>query len=192
MSILRVPSVALVSYCTTAAAMSAGFLSATLEPHLRQVSAQPPSWITITSQYHPRALKGEDGSLGTVNNRSTGEDGIIQDQPDLGSHISFNINFRTITSSNVLILLQFQLSPVTTGLMFVLSGTMYAVSAPLIGQLCDRNVHPKKLIALGGLATITCYFLVGPFPFIPMETYVRPSKQVVENKTQTTGWKQKQ
>nr|CAD7410569.1 unnamed protein product [Timema cristinae] len=100
MSILRVPSVALVSYCTTAAAMSAGFLSATLEPHLRQ----------------------------------------------------------------------FQLSPVTTGLMFVLSGTMYAVSAPLIGQLCDRNVHPKKLIALGGLATITCYFLVGPFPFIPVET----------------------
>nr|CAD7442916.1 unnamed protein product [Timema bartmani] len=143
MSILRVPSVALVSYCTTAAAMSAGFLSATLEPHLRQVSA----WGTpshhlgslspqcITSLYHPRVLK-----------------------------------VPTITSSNVLFLLQFELSPVTTGLMFVLSGTMYAISAPLIGRLCDSNVHPKKLIALGGLAIITCYFLVGPFPFIPVET----------------------
>nr|CAD7452822.1 unnamed protein product [Timema tahoe] len=35
-SILKVPSVVLDTFCTTAAAISMGFYSATLEPHLRQ------------------------------------------------------------------------------------------------------------------------------------------------------------
>ncbi|CAG2054907.1 unnamed protein product [Timema podura] len=36
-SILKVPSVVLDTFCTTAAAISMGFYSATLEPHLRQI-----------------------------------------------------------------------------------------------------------------------------------------------------------
>jgi len=38
---LRIPSVLLASYSVLAAAVSIGFLSATLEPHLRQFSLEP-------------------------------------------------------------------------------------------------------------------------------------------------------
>lgn len=67
-------------------------------------------------------------------------------------------------------LLQFALTPVVTGVMFVISGTLYAVSAPLVGRLCDLNVHPKKVMVVGSVCIVTSYILVGPFPGLPLPT----------------------
>lgn len=38
---------------------------------------------------------------------------------------------------------QFNLSPVVLGLMFVINGGIYAVTAPAWGWLCDKYWHPK-------------------------------------------------
>ena len=67
-------------------------------------------------------------------------------------------------------LLQFELTPVVTGVMFVISGTLYAVSAPLVGRLCDLNVYPKKVMVLGSVCIVTSYVLVGPLPGLPLPT----------------------
>jgi MFS-type transporter involved in bile tolerance (Atg22 family) len=64
--------------------------------------------------------------------------------------------------------LQFQLTPVVTGVMFVISGTLYAVSAPLVGRLCDLQVQPKKVMMTGSVCIVTSYFLVGPLPGLPL------------------------
>lgn len=40
---------------------------------------------------------------------------------------------------------QFDLSAVTLGLMFVINGGTYAVTAPIWGWLCDKHSHPKVL-----------------------------------------------
>ncbi|XP_063235319.1 MFS-type transporter SLC18B1-like [Bacillus rossius redtenbacheri] len=61
---------------------------------------------------------------------------------------------------------QFELSALVLGLMFVLSGLMYMLSAPLVGRLCDSRVHPKRLIGPGSAAIIASYLLVGPMPFV--------------------------
>ncbi|KAJ4447888.1 hypothetical protein ANN_09897 [Periplaneta americana] len=99
-SVFKIPDVVLDSFCIAAAAISMGFYSATLEPHLRQ----------------------------------------------------------------------FNLSSISTGVMFVISGTLYAVSAPLVGRLCDWNIYPKKVIVAGSLSIVFSYFLVGPLPGLPLPT----------------------
>lgn len=38
---------------------------------------------------------------------------------------------------------QFDLSPVVLGLMFVINGGTYALTAPAWGWLCDRRIEPK-------------------------------------------------
>lgn len=98
--ILRIPSILLASFTVFSASTSIGFLSATLEPHLRQ----------------------------------------------------------------------FDLMPVTMGLMFVIEGGIYAVTAPLWGYLCDRKVQPKIITLMGALFIVFGFLLIGPAPFIPMET----------------------
>jgi hypothetical protein len=50
--------------------------------------------------------------------------------------------------------------------MFVISGAMYAISAPFIGQLCDKGVSPKILTMLGCAAIFVGCLLVGPAPFL--------------------------
>ena len=67
-----------------------------------------------------------------------------------------------------LLLLQFGLTPVITAVMFVISGTLYAVSAPLVGRLCDLNVYPKKVMVAGSVFIITSFVLVGPLPGLPL------------------------
>jgi hypothetical protein len=54
--------------------------------------------------------------------------------------------------------------------MFIISGTMYAVSAPLVGRLCDLKVHPKKVMVAGSVCIVTSYILVGPMPGLPLPT----------------------
>jgi hypothetical protein len=64
--------------------------------------------------------------------------------------------------------LQFGLTPVVTGVMFVISGTLYAVSAPLVGRLCDLDVYPKKVMVFGSVCIVISYILVGPLPGLPL------------------------
>nr|CAD7200107.1 unnamed protein product [Timema douglasi] len=99
MAILSVPAVLLDTFSIMSTAMSMGFYSATLEPHLRQ----------------------------------------------------------------------FDLGPIMMGVMFVLSGAMYTITAPLVGRLCDTRVYPKKFISIGSVLIIISYLLVGPFPYLPLE-----------------------
>ncbi|XP_071440047.1 MFS-type transporter SLC18B1-like [Hetaerina americana] len=98
---LKIPGVALASCSIIATSVSIGFLSATLEPHLRQ----------------------------------------------------------------------FELSPVVLGLMFVVNGGTYAITAPCFGWICDRTSLPPKVITIAGCFLVSVGFaLIGPAPFIPSPT----------------------
>jgi MFS family permease len=65
---------------------------------------------------------------------------------------------------------QFDLSPVVLGLMFVINGGTYALTAPCWGWLCDRKLMPKVATATGCLLIIIGFLLVGPAPFVPIPT----------------------
>ncbi|XP_078042408.1 MFS-type transporter SLC18B1 [Augochlora pura] len=67
---------------------------------------------------------------------------------------------------------QFELSPVILGLMFVLNGGTYAITAPAWGWLCDKHSHPKVATAAGCILVCVGFCLVGPAPFIPSQTII--------------------
>ncbi len=98
--IIRIPSILLASFSVFAASTSVGFLSATLEPHLRQ----------------------------------------------------------------------FDLMPISMGLMFVIEGGIYAITAPVWGYLCDRKVQPKIVTLIGSIFIVVGFLLIGPAPFLPLDT----------------------
>ena len=57
------------------------------------------------------------------------------------------------------------------GLMFVINGGVYAVSAPGWGWLCDHPaVRPKYVIAMGCAFVAAGFLLIGPAPFFDMQT----------------------
>ncbi|XP_029169768.1 MFS-type transporter SLC18B1-like [Nylanderia fulva] len=62
---------------------------------------------------------------------------------------------------------QFNLSPVVLGLMFVINGGTYAMTAPAWGWLCDKYCHPKVVTITGCVLVMIGFSLVGPAPFIP-------------------------
>ncbi|KAK8750476.1 hypothetical protein OTU49_014847 [Cherax quadricarinatus] len=62
------------------------------------------------------------------------------------------------------------LSPFKVGLMFVLSGSMYALTAPCWGSLCDKLVPPRIITTLGTVVVVIAFIFVGPMPFLPLET----------------------
>ncbi|EZA49851.1 hypothetical protein DMN91_006491 [Ooceraea biroi] len=65
---------------------------------------------------------------------------------------------------------QFSLSPVILGLMFVINGGTYAITAPAWGWLCDKYWHPKIATIAGCVLVMIGFSLVGPAPFIPSTT----------------------
>lgn len=67
---------------------------------------------------------------------------------------------------------RFNLSPVVLGLMFVINGGTYAVTAPGWGWLCDSRLHPKVATILGAILVAVGFCLIGPAPFIPHKTWV--------------------
>lgn len=68
---------------------------------------------------------------------------------------------------------QFNLSPMVMGLMFVINGGMYAVSAPLWGWLCDRPaVRPKWVTVVGCGFIAAAFLLVGPAPVFVLPKFV--------------------
>lgn len=65
---------------------------------------------------------------------------------------------------------QFFLTPVILGLMFVINGGTYAITAPGFGWLCDSVCAPKIITVLGTVMIAAGFSLVGPAPFIPVPT----------------------
>lgn len=66
---------------------------------------------------------------------------------------------------------QFNLSSVILGLMFVINGGVYALSAPFWGWLCDHPaIKPKYITVLGCLFISIGFLLVGPAPFFNTPT----------------------
>ncbi|KAJ8673676.1 hypothetical protein QAD02_004938 [Eretmocerus hayati] len=64
----------------------------------------------------------------------------------------------------------FHLSPVTLGLMFVINGGTYALTAPAWGWLCDKHYNPKVATVAGCMLVMIGFGLIGPIPYIPYET----------------------
>ncbi|XP_053972738.1 MFS-type transporter SLC18B1-like [Hylaeus volcanicus] len=67
---------------------------------------------------------------------------------------------------------QFALSPIILGLMFVINGGTYAITAPAWGWLCDNHFHPKVATCAGCILVVIGFCLVGPAPFIPYPTMI--------------------
>lgn len=63
-----------------------------------------------------------------------------------------------------------ELSPLKMGLMFVLNGSTYALTAPFWGWLCDRHFTPRVITALGGVVVVASFVFVGPMPFLNLNT----------------------
>ncbi|TKR80659.1 hypothetical protein L596_014698 [Steinernema carpocapsae] len=63
----------------------------------------------------------------------------------------------------------FNLSPSMVGLMFLLCGGVYTVTAPFWGLLIDRYQCTNFLMLAGAATTVVSMFLIGPTPIIPIE-----------------------
>uniref|UniRef100_A0A1B6CRM2 Major facilitator superfamily (MFS) profile domain-containing protein n=1 Tax=Clastoptera arizonana TaxID=38151 RepID=A0A1B6CRM2_9HEMI len=96
LEVLKIPGVILASVSIVVTSMSIGFLTATLEPHLRQ----------------------------------------------------------------------FGLTPIVLGLMFVINGGVYAITAPCWGWLCDNKISPKIVTLLGCILLFIAFSLIGPAPYL--------------------------
>lgn len=81
---------------------------------------------------------------------------------------SFSIGFLQATLEPHLRPLK--LSPLQMGLMFVLNGATYALSAPCWGWLCDKKLSPRGVTAFGALVVVVAFTFVGPMPFLPLDT----------------------
>jgi len=64
---------------------------------------------------------------------------------------------------------QFHLSTMMVGVMFMINGGMYAVSAPCWGWLCDNCVNPTIIIMAGSSLVTISFSLIGPLPIFHME-----------------------
>ncbi|XP_023933722.1 MFS-type transporter SLC18B1 [Bicyclus anynana] len=67
---------------------------------------------------------------------------------------------------------EFHFSPVILGVIFIINGGIYALSAPAWGWLCDHPyIKPKYITALGHMFVVCAFLLVGPAPFIDVVPY---------------------
>lgn len=64
---------------------------------------------------------------------------------------------------------QFDLSPVLLGMMFVINGGVYAVTAPLWGYMVDKIMNPKLASCFGSAFIAVSFCLIGPTSFLPVE-----------------------
>ncbi|GAB6027840.1 hypothetical protein CHUAL_002066 [Chamberlinius hualienensis] len=65
---------------------------------------------------------------------------------------------------------QFNLSPVQNGAMFIITGGVYALTAPVWGRLCDKYKQTKVFVAIAAINTCIAYTLLGPAPYLPFNT----------------------
>lgn len=65
---------------------------------------------------------------------------------------------------------QFNLPPTLTGLMFIVSGGVYALTSPIWGRLCDTFGRPKLLCGIAAVFMCIAFLFIGPAPFFPFKT----------------------
>lgn len=65
---------------------------------------------------------------------------------------------------------QFELSPILLGMVFVINGGVYALTAPIWGWVVDRFLNHKIASLTGTIFVMAGFCVVGPAPFIPIET----------------------
>ncbi|XP_055384964.1 MFS-type transporter SLC18B1-like isoform X2 [Condylostylus longicornis] len=65
---------------------------------------------------------------------------------------------------------QFNLTPVLLGVVFVINGGIYALTAPIWGWMVDKVFSPKLASLLGTFLIGIAFCAVGPVSFIPLET----------------------
>jgi MFS family permease len=68
---------------------------------------------------------------------------------------------------------QFNLSPVLLGMVFVINGAMYALTAPVWGWMVDKWLNPKIAAFIGSVLIVIGFSLIGPASFLPIEMYAR-------------------
>lgn len=77
-------------------------------------------------------------------------------------HFSFQLIYVSI--------LQFGLTPLQTGLVFIVNGGLYALTAPLWGYICDYIRRPVYITIIGNFFIFTSFLLIGPAEFMPFDT----------------------
>ncbi|ETN76902.1 transporter, major facilitator family protein [Necator americanus] len=63
----------------------------------------------------------------------------------------------------------FNLSPTMIGLMFLLCGGIYTISAPIWGLLIDKFHCTTSVMIFGSATTVISMALIGPSPFLPFD-----------------------
>jgi len=69
-----------------------------------------------------------------------------------------------------MIIAQFELNHFLVGMVFILNGGVYALTAPGWGRICDKSSEPKFITLIGSAFTIGGFILLGPLPILPFET----------------------
>ena len=64
---------------------------------------------------------------------------------------------------------QFELTPIVTGFLFVLTGAIYAVTSPIMGRICESGFNEKALCLIGCTLVFTGAIFIGPLPLVPFE-----------------------
>ncbi|ODM97437.1 MFS-type transporter SLC18B1 [Orchesella cincta] len=70
-------------------------------------------------------------------------------------------------------LTQFGLNHFEVGLIYMLNGGVYALSAPFFGKFSEKSSQPKIFSVVGSFLTILGFLLIGPFP-LPFWTTTIP------------------
>ncbi|GIY24981.1 MFS-type transporter SLC18B1 [Caerostris darwini] len=64
---------------------------------------------------------------------------------------------------------QFNLTPVVLGVIFVITGAIYAVTTPIWGKVCDVGGNPLFINLSGSTMVCVGLLFIGPVPFLPFE-----------------------
>lgn len=62
------------------------------------------------------------------------------------------------------------MTKLSTGVVFVINGGFYALTAPMWGCLVDKWLNPKISALFGSLLIAFAFCFIGPASFVPMET----------------------
>ncbi|KAG8192443.1 hypothetical protein JTE90_017973 [Oedothorax gibbosus] len=60
---------------------------------------------------------------------------------------------------------QFNLKPVVLGVIFVITGGIYAITTPVWGKICDKGVSPLYINVGGSILVCAGLLFIGPVPF---------------------------
>lgn len=64
---------------------------------------------------------------------------------------------------------QFELAPIVVGAVFILTGTVYAVTSPIFGKLCDAGFDEKALMLTGSVLCVVGCLFIGPLPLFAFD-----------------------